>query len=59
MTLDIFSALVTLHAAAYNPNTETLFLEIIMGTCATIGCDINIIPNEKASAIASMNRSTA
>jgi len=42
MTLNIFSALITLHAAAYNPNTETLFLEIIMGTCAAIAIGATI-----------------
>ena len=46
MTLEIFSALVTLHTAAYNPNTETLFLEIIMGTCAAIAIGAAIIVKE-------------
>jgi hypothetical protein len=46
MALDIISALFTLHAAAYNPNTETLFLEVIMGMCAAIAIGATIFVKE-------------
>ncbi len=46
MTLDIFTALITLHAAAYNPNSETLFLEVIMGMCAAIAIGASIFVKE-------------
>jgi len=46
MTLDIFSALITLHAAAYNPNTESLFILVIMGMCAAIAIGATIFVKE-------------
>jgi hypothetical protein len=46
MSLDILSPLITLHAAAYNPNSETLFLEIIMGMCAAIAIGATIFVKE-------------
>ncbi|WP_337861141.1 hypothetical protein [Ferroplasma sp.] len=46
MAIDIFSALLTLHAAVYNPNTETFFLEVIMGMCAAIAIGATIFVKE-------------
>ncbi len=46
MVVEILTALITLHAAAYNPNTETLFLEVIMGMCAAIAIGATIFVKE-------------
>jgi hypothetical protein len=46
MTLNLLNALITLHVAAYNPNTETLFLEVIMGMCAAITIGATIFVKE-------------
>lgn len=46
MTFDLISTLITLHAAAYNPNSETLFLLVIMGMCAAIAIGATIFVKE-------------
>ncbi len=46
MIPDILTAMITLHPAAYNPNTETFFLEVIMGMFAAITIGATIFVKE-------------
>ncbi len=46
MITEAITQLITLHPAAYNPNTESLYLEVIMGMCALVAIGATIFVKE-------------